>query len=134
MVLLDSAGTQRDRTLSSDCRSFVFVLPAPGRYRVRAERIGYAGVGSPLLEVGEGETRDYRLQVRSAPIALEGIRATGTRRCTSNPYTTRTAATNFTRIANECRHGGELHVMDDAVCLDVIRDERLASPVSEARW
>lgn len=84
VVLLD-LGTQRGRTLSSDGGSFVFALPAPGRYRVRAERIGYAGVGSPLLEVGEGETRDYRLQVRSAPIALEGIRATGTRRCTPGP-------------------------------------------------
>ncbi|CAN5359077.1 hypothetical protein BH23GEM4_BH23GEM4_00400 [soil metagenome] len=44
VVLLDSVGTQRGRTLSSDGGSFVFALPAPGRYRVRAERIGCGAV------------------------------------------------------------------------------------------
>lgn len=85
VILLDTAGAQRGGTLSDSHGRFVLQAPAPGRYRLRAERIGYATTTSPFFKLGAGETREYRLVASTEAIVLEGVVARGERRCTIRP-------------------------------------------------
>lgn len=60
---------------------FRFVVPSPGRYSLRAERLGLATGTLAGLDVGPDDTVAVRIAVAHRPIAIEGVRATGNRRC-----------------------------------------------------
>ncbi|HYW09903.1 MAG TPA: carboxypeptidase regulatory-like domain-containing protein, partial [Longimicrobium sp.] len=94
--LLDSAGTRVARGLSGEDGRYTLRAAAPGAYRVRAERIGHATSGSPVLRLGAEETVDFDLRSSSAPIVLEGIAGRGRSRCTVRPGAGVPAATLWT--------------------------------------
>ena len=73
VVLLDESGTQRARALTTATGSFALKAPGAGRYRVRAERVGFASTTSPVLELAEGETLRFRLEAEEVPISLEEV-------------------------------------------------------------
>ena len=83
--LLDEGGALRAAALSDSIGSYTLPAPVPGRYRVRAERVGYASTTSPVLELAAGEIREQRLAVSAQPAMLEEITAVGRTRCKLRP-------------------------------------------------
>ncbi len=81
VVLLDAGGTQRGGVLSGEGGSYILRAPAPGRYTLRAERIGYASALSDTLVVEAGRTLVYRFEINIQPVDLEGMKVTGRGRC-----------------------------------------------------
>ena len=81
IVLLDSAGTQRGAVLSGEGGTFILHVPEAGRYRLRAERIGYADMLSGPLRVALGQTVTYRFGITVKAVDLEGLKVTGKGRC-----------------------------------------------------
>jgi hypothetical protein len=82
VLLIDSTGKEAGRTLSSPSGGFVIRAPAPGTYRARVIRIGFASWNSPSYELPAGSRRDVRLVVEEQAIRLDDIEVTTSRsRC-----------------------------------------------------
>jgi len=60
---------------------FRFIVPGPGRYSLRAERLGLSTRTLAGLDVGPDDTVTVRIPLAHRAIVIEGIRATGSRRC-----------------------------------------------------
>lgn len=84
--LLDGSGsTILSRFTDKDGR-FVLSAPAPGKYMLRADRIGYESSTSAPFALEAGQIFLYRLEIQVKAISLDGIVATATRkRCTVRP-------------------------------------------------
>jgi hypothetical protein len=85
VMLVDSAGTERAHALSDSAGGFRLGAPGPGRYTLRAERVGYAMTSSPVIAVRPGETVEHRLAVRVQAVRLEGLAGIAEPRCESRP-------------------------------------------------
>lgn len=85
VILEDEAGARRAAVLAGEEGRFVLRAPAPGRYRLVAQLIGYADAAGGYLELAEGETVERRLEVAVRAISLEGIRAEVDTRCHARP-------------------------------------------------
>lgn len=86
VALVDPGGRQVARALTDAEGGFSIRAPAPGRYSLRAERIGYAAVTSPAFELRNGETRTERLVASGAAVMLQGITVSpAARRCAVRP-------------------------------------------------
>jgi hypothetical protein len=85
VLLLDEGGGQRGGALSSDAGAFIINVPAPGRYRLRAQRIGFGDASTPLFSIAQGEIVERSLTLTAAAIALDGISVQARRRCTVRP-------------------------------------------------
>jgi hypothetical protein len=86
VVLVDAAGRPQQTVLTDASGAFVVRGPAPGRYVLRAERVGYRVAVSPPLELAAGELREYRMVAPFEAVALEGIVVEGrSRRCVLRP-------------------------------------------------
>lgn len=83
VVLQDSAGTRLASGLTDAAGAFRLRAPSDGRYRVRADRVGYAGTTSPWLALRAGEVTPLRLVANPNAITLEGITARAGARCGS---------------------------------------------------
>lgn len=82
LVLVDSAGGRAGSVLSGEDGGFRLRAPAAGRYRVRAERVGFASSTSAVLELREGTVTPLRLAASAAAVSLEGITVqAGSSRC-----------------------------------------------------
>jgi hypothetical protein len=71
----------RGEVLADSSGAFLLRAPSPGRYTLRAQRIGYLPSTSPPLELAEGQTVEYRVAASVERVALPSITATGTREC-----------------------------------------------------
>ncbi|NIP58922.1 MAG: hypothetical protein GWM92_11425, partial [Gemmatimonadetes bacterium] len=85
VILVDGADAGRASILTDDRGRYVLRAPAPGTYRVRAERIGYETVGSDPLELSPGTTQVVDLEIPATAVALEGISVRAERRCHVRP-------------------------------------------------
>jgi hypothetical protein len=85
VTLLDEGNQTRAGTLSDAEGRFVLAAPSPGRYRLKAERIGFESILSPILVLGAGGTVEHRMVISTAAVELEGITARGTQRCQARP-------------------------------------------------
>lgn len=86
VALVDAGGTQVARTLTAADGGFTLRAPGPGRYSVRAERIGYAAVTAGPFELAAGETRSERMVASGAAVMLQGLTVTpAARRCAVRP-------------------------------------------------
>lgn len=85
LELEDEEGVERASTMAGE--DGVFRLPAPeaGTYRVHVERIGFRSWTSDPFDLAEGETLSRRLELPVRPVELDGIVATGERRCRIRP-------------------------------------------------
>lgn len=81
VVLLDSAGTRLSSGLTDAAGAFRLRAAADGRYRVRADRVGYAGTTSAWLTLRAGEATPLRLVANPTAVTLEGITARAGSRC-----------------------------------------------------
>ena len=81
VMLEDSSGVVSSRVLSTESGSFRITAPAPGAYRLRADRIGYSAAVSPWLRLNEGEDLSYRFVIEPSPVRLREIRVEERARC-----------------------------------------------------
>ena len=79
--LVDSGNRDLQRFLADADGSFRFLALRPGRYSVRAERVGMTTETVDAGDLGPGDTITVRIAIEQRPIALEGIQASGERRC-----------------------------------------------------
>jgi hypothetical protein len=73
VVLLDERGRSRGGALTDEAGRFTLAAPAPGQYRVRAERVGHPSTLSDPLQLAAGDSREVRLAADSRGVSLEGI-------------------------------------------------------------
>ncbi len=85
VVLLDTAGIERGRTLTDDVGAYVLVAPRAGWYRLRTEVIGLRSWTSPLIQIQLGETLEYALDNPAPPVVLAAVVVTGDRVCGGQP-------------------------------------------------
>ncbi|MDT8341579.1 MAG: carboxypeptidase-like regulatory domain-containing protein [Longimicrobiales bacterium] len=82
VTLLDGEGVRRAGVLTDEAGRYVMRAPAPGRYRLRASRIGVESAFSVFFEVAAGGVVNRDLQTTAAAVTLAGLEVTGeTRRC-----------------------------------------------------
>ena len=81
IMLEDSSGVVSSRVLSTESGSYRITAPAPGAYRLRADRIGYSAAVSPWLRLDEGEDLSYRFVIEPSPVRLREIRVEERARC-----------------------------------------------------
>ncbi len=79
--LADSADRNLQRFLADANGTFRFSVPRPGRYTVRAERLGMTTEMVEQIDVAAGQTVSLRITLAHLPITLEGLQASGDRRC-----------------------------------------------------
>jgi hypothetical protein len=110
--LLDAEGRFLRGVLSDTAGRFTIALPAPGRYLLRAERIGYTSVDAGPFDVAPGETLPVRMESGMRAIMLEGLAVESEKRCTTRPERAAGAA----RVWDEARKALELTLwaMDNA--------------------
>ncbi|HEV2733652.1 MAG TPA: carboxypeptidase-like regulatory domain-containing protein, partial [Longimicrobiaceae bacterium] len=86
VVLLDGAGKQVGGGFTDAAGAFLVQAPGPGSYTLRAERVGFAAVRSPVLRLAAGQTVTHGLETGSEAVKLEGlvVRAEK-RRCAALP-------------------------------------------------
>ncbi|CAA9339504.1 MAG: hypothetical protein AVDCRST_MAG68-2930, partial [uncultured Gemmatimonadetes bacterium] len=81
VALVGEDGAVRAEVLSDEQGRFRVGTTAPGRYTVRAERVGFRRVTSPAMELAAGQTVEYTLQAAADRLELPAITATAGRRC-----------------------------------------------------
>jgi hypothetical protein len=81
VALVGEDGAVRAEVLSDEQGRYRVGTSAPGRYTVRAERVGYRRVTSPAMQLAEGQTVEYTVQAAAERMELPAITATGARRC-----------------------------------------------------
>ena len=84
VVLLDSAGKRLAGVLVGDDGKYAIRAMAPGRYAVRAERIGYRADAPTPVTLGAGQTVDLRLETQPIPVVLGVVRVTGKSACVAS--------------------------------------------------
>ncbi|MDE2653909.1 MAG: carboxypeptidase-like regulatory domain-containing protein [Gemmatimonadota bacterium] len=85
MTLVDQEGSHLASTLTRASGLFEIEAPSPGRYRVMAERIGYATTWSDYFEIAADDTLAIEITAQVEAISLEGIEVQGDARCRVRP-------------------------------------------------
>jgi hypothetical protein len=85
VLLVDPVGTELMGRLSNDEGGFRLVAPAPGSYRLRVVRIGYANLLSDPFRVSEVGPTQVNLQIQQEPIPIRGIDVEGVQGCEIRP-------------------------------------------------
>lgn len=75
--LVDEGGQARAVTAADSTGRYRVQAPGPGIYRLQAERIGYEGMETPLLEMQRADqTYPVDLMVRRSPVPIRGLEVT----------------------------------------------------------
>ena len=83
VVLLDSTGKRLAGVLAGDDGRYAIRIAVPGRFAVRAERIGYRADAPTPVVVKSGETVELRLVTRPIPVMLSAVRVIDKSPCVS---------------------------------------------------
>jgi len=89
VVLLDSAGRRVTQGLTNEAGRLVLGAPLPGRFRLRADRIGHPGVSSDVFTVGD--TITVTLMMPLARIDLPQLTVLASTQCVSRGHGEQTA-------------------------------------------
>ena len=81
VVLLDSAGKRLAGVLSGEDGRYALRITTPGRYGVRAERIGFRAEAPTPISIAVGQTVELRLETRPIPVVLGAVQVTGRTTC-----------------------------------------------------
>jgi hypothetical protein len=83
LLLVDSAGVQVARGQTGGSGAFELSAPTPGRYRLRALRVGFAPTVSDLIVLGLDEVRTVRLTLAGRRVTLPSVQVTDRAACGS---------------------------------------------------
>ena len=92
VLLFDDEDTERGAVLTRPDGRFEIQAPAPGTYRLRVERIGYASTTSAPLTVDSGQRLETSLRAPIAAIELAGIEVVLDHACEVRPEASRHVA------------------------------------------
>lgn len=81
VVLIGGEESRIGGAITDRAGRYTIRIPEPGRFRVLAERIGFASVASPWFSVGAADTAVMDLSPPVEATTLAGITATASRRC-----------------------------------------------------
>jgi hypothetical protein len=81
VVLLDSTGKRLAGVLADDDGRYAIRTTAPGRYAVRAERIGYRADAPTSIALSAGQTVELKLMTRPVPVVLSEVHVTAKSAC-----------------------------------------------------
>src|SRR5690348_3473766 len=81
VVLLDSTSKRVAGVLVDEEGRFAIRTTVPGRYAVRAERIGFRADTATPVTLGAGQTVQLRLVTRPVPVVLSSVRVVGKSAC-----------------------------------------------------
>jgi hypothetical protein len=124
VALLGPGGHQAGAALTSAAGQFRIRAPGPGRYSLRAERVGYATVTTPAFDLADGETRDERVVASGRAVALQGVVVTPrNRRCAVRPGAGLATATLWEE-ARKALAAAEFSGQAGVFRYDVVRWER----------
>jgi len=82
ILLMDSAGVERGRGLTTQAGTFHLNVPSPGVYRLRVERIGIAGFTTDAFSVDGRQAVSQVIRVAQAPVRLEDLEVAAEPQCT----------------------------------------------------
>lgn len=85
VLLIDTTGHPVATKFAEDSGSFSFVAPAPGRYAVRAERVGFLAAISSFVLVRQSDANDIIVTMTSEGVSLRAIVVNADRRCLVRP-------------------------------------------------
>lgn len=85
MVVILSDTSPVARQLTDSNGDYTAVLPSPGRYSLRVDRIGYQSTRADPFEVATGASVRVDVQVGVEPVVLRGLDVTGEERCAVDP-------------------------------------------------
>ena len=124
VALVGPGGRQAGGALTSATGEFRIRAPGPGRYSLRAERVGYATVSTPAFELKDGETREERVVASGRAVALQGVVVTPrNRRCAVRPGAGLATATLWEE-ARKALAAAEFSSRAGLFWYDVVRWER----------
>lgn len=83
ITLLRAGGMALDSTFSDSTGSFTFDAPAPGRYVVRVEHLGFSPLTSDEIRIDGGAVARIELRVTPQPIEMDELLVPGTPRQTA---------------------------------------------------
>ena len=133
VVLLDPATAQHGGTFTDAQGRFELRAPSPGRWRVRAERSGYLGTMTPLMDLAAGATRDVRMTLPRMSVRLSEIRVTATRRCVIHPERGAETAQLWASVRTALR-ATALTSQQHRLGLRIATFERELDPTGAERW
>jgi hypothetical protein len=85
VLLLDERAEVRGGFLTDEDGRFHIPAPGPGRFSLKAERIGFRTATTPPFALEKGETREVSLETVQVPVELEGLSVEGRSRCLVRP-------------------------------------------------
>jgi hypothetical protein len=97
--LLDLNGQRLRSVLTDTAGRFILIAPSPGTYRLRSERIGQRTILTDSIRVDDGANVPFTIESPTQAIALAGLAASGSRRCTVRAE----AAAGAARVWEEAR-------------------------------
>lgn len=92
VLLLDSAGTERTRTVTYESGGFALRAPEPGRYHLKVLRIGSTEWISPAFALSPSQVLNYRVRLPRSPVLLSEIVTTAHSACRLHPDSTAVTA------------------------------------------
>src|SRR5919199_2381253 len=125
--LVDASGKRLAGAISDETGRFAIKAPAPGRYTLHADRIGFKSVTSAPFALATGQTIEQKLVAPAVPAMLAGITIAGSDRCVVRPQEGMEAA----RVWEEARKALDATVLTQEqrlLRLTLVEFERDISP------
>jgi hypothetical protein len=117
VALLDENSRAVAATLASDSGSYALRAPAPGTFRLRVERVGFRNTLTPPFALGDGESREYPLEVGGDAVALNAVKIVADKKCVVRPNAGLAAA----ELWNEARKALEATKLNQAQRVFTVR-------------
>ena len=127
VVLLDSAGKRLAGVLSRDDGSYAIRITTPGRYGVRAERIGFRADAPTPITIAIGQTLELKLATRPIPVVLGEVRVTGRTACVVRASDGREVSAVWDE-ARKALFATDLTQRQELFSVQVTRFERMLDP------
>ena len=133
VALLDSMSAQHGGAFTDAQGRFALRAPAPGAWRVHAERVGYRGVATPLFSLSPGGSRALRIPIARSTARLSAIRVTASRRCVIHPERGAETAELWSAVRTALR-GTALTSLQRQLGLRIASFTREVDPGGAERW
>ena len=133
VVLIDASTSQHGGAFTDPQGRFELRAPTAGQWRVRAERVGYRGTMTPLLDLAAGGERTLRLALAPSSVRLGEVRVTATRRCVVHPERGAETAELWTAV-RAALQGAALTSRQGRLGLRIAKFERELDDAGRERW